>query len=74
MKIAARKHVSFPVVVWYVPETGLIHLARPTDASFQATVGPDADAPDGHPTLFRALSRALREGGEGFAEPPAKYN
>lgn len=69
-----RKRVSFPITVWYEPESGEIRLLKPTDNGFCTSVSADADCANGHPDLFRELRRALRERGVGFAEPPAKFN
>ncbi len=55
--------ISFPVTIWYMPESGEICIARPTDRDFFTTIHPDPDSLHGHPHLYRQLARALRQGG-----------
>ena len=74
MSRADNRKVSFPVTVWYVPETGQIEIMRPTERGFRAIISDDPGSPAGHPQLFRALRRALQQGDGGFAEAPRKYN
>ncbi len=69
-----KKKVSFPVTIWYVPDSGQIQIMRPTERGFQASVSEDPDTPEGHPQLYHALRRVLRDCGSGFAEAPTKYN
>ncbi len=60
---AEKTIVSFPVSVWFVPETGNIHLARRTDDGFVATLSPNPLSGCCHPLLYEALSDALRRSG-----------
>ena len=64
VEIKKKKNmVSFPVSVWYSPDTGNIHIARPTDQKFRTTIAPDANSACGHPSLYTKLSKALRDAG-----------
>ena len=63
MKKAAKKTITFPVSVWYNPDTGHIHLARPSDPGFITTISPDTGSKRSHPHLYRQLSKALRDSG-----------
>lgn len=74
MKLSVKRNVSFPVTVWHDAETGQIQIMRPTAGGFHVCVDADAESPTGHPQLYQALRRALRDGGAGFAEAPGKYN
>lgn len=56
---SGRVTVSFPVTVWYAPETGKIHVLRRTDPEHQTQISPDARAPDGHAELYSALLNLL---------------
>lgn len=56
-----RKTVSFPVTVWFVAETGVFHIARPTRDDCATTVCSDPLSERGHPHLFRKLSQIMCE-------------
>ena len=58
-----RTSVSFPISVWYAPETGQIHIVRPTEGGFATTVNGDPNSARGHVHLYRKLAQALRDAG-----------
>ncbi len=74
MADAPNRKVSFPVTVWFEPESGTFQLMRPTAHGFCASVGPDPHCPTGHPQLYHLLRRALEDGPPGFEEPKPSYN
>ena len=61
------RKVSFPVSIWFVPETGQFHIARPTREGCVTTVNADPASARGHPHLFHKLSLIMQEHG---APPP----
>jgi len=71
---ADKNKVSFPITVWFVPQTGQIEIVRPTERGFRASISNDPAASAGHPQLYQALRRVLLENESGFAETPRKYN
>ena len=68
---ADKSTVCFPVSVWFVPETGNIHLARPSDDGFVATLSPNPLSGCCHPLLYEALSEELRKAGAPHPAPGA---
>ena len=64
-----KTRVSFPVTVWFEPETGHIRIARPTGHAFTASVSADASSAAGHPQLYRELARVLRLAGAAHPGP-----
>lgn len=63
MQTSDKKTISFPVSVWFVPETGQFHIARPTRDDCVTTVNADPRSARGHPHLFSKLSSIMQEHG-----------
>lgn len=53
--------VSFPVTIWYEPETGNIHFLRRTDPVCATLISPDPRAPDGHAELYMSFLNLLMD-------------
>ena len=56
--------VSFPVTIWYAADTGLIHVERKTDPTFQTTVRASYCKREHDDTLFDVLFHALADAGK----------
>lgn len=49
--------------VWYDAPSDRIHVTHREVRNFHVAVGPDAEKPNGHPALYRALAECLRLAG-----------
>lgn len=56
--------ISFPVTVWYIPETGKIGIARRTDPVFEAEIGPSPECNSLKPSLYDSLLMVLTRAGK----------
>ncbi len=71
MQLSAKGNtVTLPIDIWYDPPSGEIHVAtRDQEApTFHVAVTDDPTKPNGHPSLFQRLKKALQD--KGAPAPP----
>lgn len=56
-----RNKVTIPLTVHFDPDSGDIHVSRPTGALGRVRIAPEPRSPDGHPQLFLFFAETLRE-------------
>lgn len=53
--------VSFPVTVWYAPDTGRIHMRIRTSPELTTEISAEARDPNGHAELYMAFLNLLMD-------------
>jgi len=65
-----KPSISFPITIWFVPETGNIHIRRPSEPSFDAEIAPRQSKVSLTPSLYDSLFRLLVDAGQVRYDPP----
>lgn len=63
MRLSRNGNAVYAEVGFWLEPDGSIHLTIKDDPSGHVAINREPDRPNGHPTLFRRLAKALREAG-----------